>query len=39
MSGWKNKIQSALANVTPAGLVAEMHRSMVEPGSDKKVKS
>jgi uncharacterized protein len=38
VSGWKNKIQSALANVTPAGLVAEQHRSMAEPGTDKKVK-
>jgi short-subunit dehydrogenase len=33
VSGWKNKIQSALANVTPAGLLAEQHRKMAEPGS------
>jgi short-subunit dehydrogenase len=38
VSGWKNKIQSAMANITPAGIVAEQHRSMVEPGTDKKVK-
>ena len=38
VSGWKNKIQSALANVTPAGMVAEQHRGMVEPGTDKKAK-
>jgi len=37
VSGWKNKIQSTLANVTPAELLAEQHRSMAEPGSaDKK---
>jgi short-subunit dehydrogenase len=33
VSGWKNKIQSALANVTPAGMLAEQHRKMAEPGS------
>lgn len=32
VSGWKNKIQSAIANVTPAGLLAEQHRKMAEPG-------
>ncbi|MCC7127033.1 MAG: SDR family NAD(P)-dependent oxidoreductase [Acidobacteria bacterium] len=33
VSGWRNKIQSALANVTPAGMLAEQHRKMAEPGS------
>lgn len=33
VSGMKNKIQSAVANVTPAGLLAEQHRKMAEPGS------
>ena len=33
VSGWKNKVQSALANVIPAGVLAEQHRSMAEPGS------
>jgi short-subunit dehydrogenase len=33
VSGWKNKLQSAIANVTPAGLLAEQHRRMAEPGS------
>jgi short-subunit dehydrogenase len=33
VSGLKNKIQSAVANVTPAGLLAERHRKMAEPGS------
>ncbi|MBA3830721.1 MAG: SDR family NAD(P)-dependent oxidoreductase [Chthoniobacterales bacterium] len=32
VSGLKNKIQSAMANVTPAGLLAEQHRKMAEPG-------
>jgi short-subunit dehydrogenase len=38
VSGWKNKLQSAIANVTPAGLLAEQHRKMAEPGSGKKAK-
>jgi uncharacterized protein len=33
VSGWKNKLQSAIANVTPAGVLAEQHRKMAEPGS------
>ncbi|MFC7051317.1 SDR family NAD(P)-dependent oxidoreductase [Hansschlegelia quercus] len=33
VAGWKNKLQSALANVTPAPLLAKAHRSMAEPGS------
>lgn len=33
VSGWKNKIMSAVANVLPAGLTAEQHRKMAEPGS------
>jgi short-subunit dehydrogenase len=32
VSGWKNKLQSAIANVTPAGVLAEQHRKMAEPG-------
>ncbi len=32
VSGWKNKLQSAMANVTPAGVLAEQHRKMAEPG-------
>lgn len=35
VSGWKNKLQSALANVTPASVLAEAHRKMAEPGSAK----
>ena len=33
ISGWKNKLQVAAAHVTPAGLLAEQHRKMAEPGS------
>jgi short-subunit dehydrogenase len=36
VSGIKNKIQSAIANVTPAAVLAEQHRSTAEPGSGKK---
>jgi uncharacterized protein len=35
VSGWKNKVQSAVANVTPAGVLAERYRKMTEPGSGK----
>ena len=35
VSGWKNKIQQAVANITPAGVLAEQHRKMAEPGSGK----
>jgi short-subunit dehydrogenase len=38
VSGWKNKLQSAIANVTPAGVLAEQHRRMAEPGSGHKTK-
>ena len=33
VSGWKNKIQTTVANVTPSGALAEQHRKMAEPGS------
>jgi short-subunit dehydrogenase len=33
VSGWQNKLRSAIANITPAGVLAEMHRGMAEPGS------
>jgi len=36
VSGWKNKIQTSIASVTPAGVLAEQHRKMAEPGSGKK---
>lgn len=32
VSGWYNKLQSAIANVTPAGMLAEQHRIEVDFG-------
>jgi short-subunit dehydrogenase len=36
VSGFKNKVQSAAANVMPAGVLASQHRKMAEPGTAKK---
>jgi short-subunit dehydrogenase len=33
VSGWKNKVQTTIASVTPAEMLAEQHRKMAEPGS------
>jgi short-subunit dehydrogenase len=33
VAGWKNKMQVAMANVTPSAVLAEQHRKMAEPGS------
>jgi short-subunit dehydrogenase len=33
VAGMKNKLQSAVANVTPSGILASQHRKMTEPGS------
>jgi hypothetical protein len=35
VTGMKNKIQSAVANVTPATALAKQHRKMAEPGTAK----
>jgi short-subunit dehydrogenase len=35
VTGMKNKIQSSVANVTPAGALARQHRKMAEPGTAK----
>ncbi|MBP2302043.1 SDR family NAD(P)-dependent oxidoreductase [Azospirillum picis] len=35
VAGWKNKLQAAMANVTPSGMLAEQHRKIAEPGSGK----
>ena len=35
VSGWMNKLQTAIATVTPSGILAEQHRKMAEPGSAK----
>ena len=36
VTGLKNKIQSSVANVTPAGALAKQHRNMAEPGTAKR---
>jgi short-subunit dehydrogenase len=33
VSGWHNKLRTAIASVTPAGMLAEPHRKIAEPGS------
>jgi hypothetical protein len=33
--GWKNKLQTAAATITLAGVLAEQHRKMAEPDSAK----
>ena len=33
VTGWQNVLRSAIANVLPAGVVAEQRRAMAEPGS------
>jgi uncharacterized protein len=35
VTGWQNKVQTTIANVLPAGVLAEQHRRMAEPGSGK----
>jgi uncharacterized protein len=33
VTGWQNKLQSAIANILPADVTAELHRSKAAPGS------
>jgi uncharacterized protein len=33
VTGWHNKLQTAIASVTPSDILAEQHRKMAEPGS------
>jgi short-subunit dehydrogenase len=35
VTGWMNKLRSAIANVTPAAVLAEMHRGMAQPASER----
>jgi hypothetical protein len=35
VTGLKNKLQSAVANVTSAGVLAKQHRNLAEPQPDK----
>ncbi len=36
VSGWKNKLQSAIASVMPSSLLARQHKRMAAPGSARK---
>jgi short-subunit dehydrogenase len=36
VTGWQNKLRSAISNIMPAGMAAEMHRGMAEPGTAKR---
>jgi hypothetical protein len=33
VTGWRNKLQTIMANVTPSAMLAERHRIIAEPGS------
>jgi uncharacterized protein len=33
VAGLKNKLQAAVAKITPSSILAEQHRKMAEPGS------
>jgi len=33
VTGWQNKLQSAIANITPSGMLAEAHRRQAAPGT------
>ena len=37
VTGWKNKVLTAMASVTPDGLLSEIHRKTSQPGSGEKV--
>jgi uncharacterized protein len=39
VTGWKNKVQATVANILPAGMLAEQHRRKAEPGYSEKSKS
>jgi short-subunit dehydrogenase len=36
VSGFKNKLQAAMTNVTSSDMLAEQHRKLAEPGTGKK---
>ncbi len=36
VTGWQNKLQTTIANVTPSDMLAERHRKIAEPGSGTK---
>lgn len=33
VTGWHNKLQSAIASITPSGMLAEAHKRQAKPGS------
>jgi hypothetical protein len=33
VAGWKNKLQTMIASVTPSGILAEQHRRTTAPGT------
>lgn len=33
VAGWKKKLQTVIANVTPSGILAEQHAKMAAPGT------
>jgi short-subunit dehydrogenase len=35
VAGWQNKLETAIASVTPAGMLAQQHRKQAEPGTAK----
>jgi short-subunit dehydrogenase len=35
VTGWHNKLRSAIANITPASILADQHAKMAKPGSGK----
>jgi len=39
VAGWRNKLQTAVASITPAGVLAEQHRRQAEPGTGRKSKT
>jgi uncharacterized protein len=36
VAGWKNKVQAAVASVTPSSTLAEQHRKKAQPGTAKR---
>jgi hypothetical protein len=36
VTGWRNKLQTTMANVNPASVLAEQHRKKAAPGSGKR---
>ncbi len=38
VTGWRNKLQTVMASVTPSGILAEQHRKQAEPGGGRRRK-